>query len=59
MSEFLTVDELVNRWKGTVKASTLANWRSVGHGPKPTKPGKEVLYALADVLIYEKSRGIK
>jgi hypothetical protein len=59
MCEYLTADELVTRWKGTVKKATLKNWRSSGKGPKFTKPGKEILYPITEVEKYEKTRGMK
>jgi hypothetical protein len=53
-SVFLTADELVARWKGQVKASTLTTWRSRQTGPKFVKCGGRVLYPLAAVEDYEK-----
>jgi len=54
--EFVTADELVNRYRGKVTKRTLANWRSTGDGPKPTKIGGRVLYRTTDVLVWERSR---
>ncbi len=51
--EFLTVDQLVARWKAQVTSSTLATWRSRGNGPRFVKVGGRVLYRLADVIAYE------
>jgi len=53
-SVFLTVDELVIRWKGQVKASTLTTWRSRQTGPKFVKCGGRVLYPLAAIEDYER-----
>lgn len=33
LSDSLTIEELVERWKGLIKRQTLANWRSKGQGP--------------------------
>jgi hypothetical protein len=51
--DFLTVDQLVARWKAQVTSATLATWRSRGSGPKFVKVGGRVLYRLADVTAYE------
>ena len=50
---YLTVAELVERWRDQVTASTLANWRSERKGPPYVKIGGRVLYPLADVVAYE------
>jgi len=52
--EFLTVGELVKRWRGTVTKGTLANWRSLKIGPAFTKMGREPLYPLVAVQAYER-----
>lgn len=51
---FLTADELVTRWGGTVRKPTLEKWRTLGKGPKYVKAGGRVLYRLADVEAYER-----
>lgn len=50
----LTPAELVTRWRKGVTEKTLRNWRHAGRGPTPTKIGRRVFYAEADVLAYEK-----
>lgn len=56
MSEqFLTADELVQRWNGAVNTGTLANWRSKKKGPAFTKFGANVRYPLAAVIEYERA----
>ena len=56
-SEYLTVKELIDRWRGQISATTLANWRSERKGPAFVKIGGRVLYPLQDVVAYEeKSR---
>lgn len=52
-STFLTVAELVDRWKGQVKPATLTTWRSRQMGPKFVKCGGRVLYSLAAIEEYE------
>lgn len=55
-SDALTIDELVERWRGLVKRQTLANWRSKGQGPSYRKIGGRVLYPQPEVEKYERER---
>ena len=55
-SPLLTPDELVERWKGSVKVRTLEQWRYKGIGPKYTKIGQKVMYHLTDIEEYERSQ---
>lgn len=54
LSDSLTIDELVERWKGLIKRQTLANWRSKGQGPSYQKIGGRVLYPLPEIERYER-----
>lgn len=54
-TEYITPDQLVERWKGAVTTGTLANWRSQGRGPAFTRIAKRVRYRVVDVLAYEKT----
>jgi hypothetical protein len=54
--QYLTPEELVRRFRGTVSLQGLANWRSDGIGPNPTKIGGRVLYLLTEVERWEKRR---
>lgn len=56
LSDSLTIDELVERWKGIIKRQTLANWRSKGQGPSYQKIGGRVLYPLSEIERYERER---
>ncbi len=51
--DFLTVDQLVDRWKAQVTSATLATWRSRGNGPRFVKVGGRVLYRQSDVMAWE------
>ena len=53
-SEMLSVDDLISRWRGQVKATTLATWRSRKLGPPYVKVGGRVLYPVRDVEEYER-----
>lgn len=52
-SNYLTPQELVQRWNGAVTTGTLANWRNKGKGPAYTKFGSRVRYNLDAVVSYE------
>lgn len=49
----LTTAELAKRWRLRTP-TTLRMWRMRGQGPRFTKVGGRVLYALSDVLSYER-----
>jgi len=51
--DFLTPDQLVKRWQGTVTKATLSNWRSAKRGPVFVKVGGRVLYRVSDIERYE------
>lgn len=53
-SEYLTVEEVTERYRGTITSSTLANWRSLGIGPAYLKIGKAVLYPRAAVEAWDR-----
>jgi hypothetical protein len=46
---FLTLEEVVERYRGQVSEGTLRNWRSMRIGPSFTKIGKAVLYPLEEL----------
>jgi hypothetical protein len=46
---FLTLEEVVERYRGQVSEGTLRNWRSMRIGPSFTKIGKAVLYPLGEL----------
>lgn len=52
-SEFLTPDQLLDRWGKAVGRGTLANWRAQKKGPPFTKVGARVVYRLVDVEAWE------
>lgn len=51
--EFLTTEEVVNRYRGMISYGTLCNWRSLGQGPAYLKAGKIVLYPTDSLLEWE------
>jgi hypothetical protein len=50
---YLTPPELAERYRGSITVKTLANWRWLGLGPRFTKIGGRILYALSDVVSWE------
>lgn len=52
-NQFLTPQQLADRWGGVVGVQTLANWRASGKGPAFVKMGSRVTYRVADILEYE------
>lgn len=51
--EFLTPEQLSERWSGSIKEQTLAIWRMKSTGPKFIKLGNKILYKISDVEAYE------
>jgi hypothetical protein len=51
MSEpmFLTLNEVIERYRGQISEGTLRNWRSMRVGPSFLKVGKAVLYPLEEL----------
>lgn len=52
--EYMTIDEVIKRWRGQIARSTLAVWRCKGKGPAFTKFGKRILYRRESVIAYER-----
>lgn len=46
---FLTLEEVVERYRGQISEGTLRNWRSLIVGPSFIKIGKAVLYPLEEL----------
>lgn len=51
---YLTVAELADRCR--VAVWTIRDWRKKGRAPKGTKLGGQVLFALSDVIEWERAR---
>lgn len=56
---YLTPEEVVDRYRGTMSIRTLANWRSMRTGPKFLKIGKAVLYDEADLDAWDSRNTVK
>ena len=59
MSDYMTVEQLIERYQSKVTRKTLANWRYEGRGPLFVKIGNLVLYRRVDVEAWERSRRIR
>lgn len=55
---YFTPEELVERFKGRITLTTLANWRSTEQGPVYRKIGGRVLYPTEEVEKWENRRTI-
>jgi len=51
---FLTVNEVVSRYRNQVSEGTLRNWLSMRVGPSFVKLGKAVLYPLVELKAWER-----
>jgi hypothetical protein len=51
---FLTVSEVVSRYRNQVSEGTLRNWRSMRVGPSFVKLGKAVLYPLVELEAWDR-----
>lgn len=57
--QYLTPEEVVERYRGMVSIRTLANWRSMRQGPKFTKLGKAVLYEVGELDAWDDRNTVK
>jgi hypothetical protein len=48
-SIFLTLEEVVERYRGEISVGTFRNWRSMRIGPSFIKIGKAILYPLNEL----------
>jgi hypothetical protein len=52
---YLTVEDVVERYRGKVSESTLANWRALRIGPSYIKIGKVPLYPVEELDRWDRS----
>ena len=48
---YLTLEEVITRYRGKVSEGTLRNWRTMRIGPSFIKIGKAVLYPVANSIV--------
>lgn len=56
--EFLTPDQVVDRWGNAIGRGTLANWRAKRRGPPFVKIGARVVYPLDQLAAWERENQI-
>jgi hypothetical protein len=52
---YLTLEEVIIRYRGQISEGTLRNWRTIRIGPSFIKIGKAVLYPVSELDRWEKS----
>lgn len=57
--EFLSPQELSDRYEGRITVRTLNNWRTNGNGPPFTKIGGAVLYPMSKLVEWEERNTVK
>lgn len=58
-SQFLTAQDVSNRYGGQISVRTLNNWRNIGSGPPFTKIGGKVFYSLEKLVDWEKRNTVR
>lgn len=58
-SNFLTPDEVAERYRGGISVGTLRNWRAMGLGPSFVKIGKAVLYPLDELDAWDEKNKVR
>lgn len=51
--KYFTPEEVTERYRGTISAGTLRNWRSMRIGPAFVKVGKSVLYPANELDVWD------
>jgi hypothetical protein len=59
ISEYLTPEEVSERYRGAVSVGTLRNWRSMRIGPSYVKVGKGVLYPVGELEAWDQRNAIR
>lgn len=57
--QYLTPNQVRDRYQGRISLQTLANWRYQGEGPQYLKLGGRVLYPLEALIEWERERTSK
>lgn len=52
---YLTVEEVIERYRGQISPGTLANWRAMRIGPSYIKIGKTPLYPVSELDRWDQS----
>lgn len=57
--QFLTAQEVSERYHGAVSVRTLSNWRNLGSGPPFSKIGGRVLYPAEKLVEWEQRNTVQ
>ena len=53
-TQYLTAEEVAERYRGEITTGTLRNWRSMRIGPSFVKVGKGVLYSVGELDAWDR-----
>jgi hypothetical protein len=56
--KYLTVEEVADRYRGSISVGTLRNWRAMRVGPAYVKIGKAVLYPVSDLDAWDEKNKV-
>lgn len=57
--KYLTVEEVCERYRGSISLGTLRNWRAMRIGPNFLKVGKAVLYPVSELDAWDYKNQVK
>jgi hypothetical protein len=57
--QYLTADEVSQRYRGEISPGTLRNWRAMRIGPSYVKVGKGVLYPVAELDAWDRKNVVQ
>jgi hypothetical protein len=58
-AQFLTTQQVADRYDGNISVRTLNNWRNLGSGPAFTKIGGKVLYPIEKLIEWEQRNTVQ
>lgn len=56
--KYLTVEEVSERYRGSISVGTLRNWRAMRIGPGYIKIGKAVLYSVDELEVWDQKNTV-
>jgi hypothetical protein len=58
-AQYLTPDEVSERYRGEISTGTLRNWRALRIGPSYVKVGKGVLYPVTELESWDRKNVVQ
>ncbi len=58
-AQYLTPDEVSERYRGEISTGTLRNWRALRIGPSYVKVGKGVLYPVTELDAWDRKNVVQ